>query len=80
VEGDPQATLERLGRGGAILAIAIAAGQKHLAGGEAAQHVFDCLHDVLVTEARSRLDSARRQRGHGVDQVALGALPARPDV
>lgn len=80
MEGNPQAPRERPGRGGAVLAIGSTAGEDHLAGREAVQHVFDRLHDVLVTKARRRLDPAPGQRGHSVDQVALGALPSRPDV
>lgn len=62
------------------LAIGITTDQDHLAGGVAAQLVFDRLHDALVAHPRGGLDPGRGQRCHGVDQVALRALPAGTQV
>lgn len=80
MEGDPQALLEVPGHRFPALVLVGAACQDHLAGGVAAQHVFDRLHDVLVAQARRRLDSAPGQRSHGVDQVALGSFASRPEI
>ena len=78
-EGDLQAVDQGPRRCLGLLT-AVIADQDHLGGGKAAQLVFDCLHEVLVPDARARLDSGRRQRRHRVDQVALGAVSAWPHV